>query len=326
MRLTSLLLACLATCGVASAQSAKGELRVEGHEENGCSGLHHPGDHLRCYVSFAGETEFTKVEVVFNLPENPDPKARGKYINFVLRDSRKIGEGTYEVSGELPECYSGTYVLVAISAVAGEKGYRLYSNGYQFQSGQKVEFVNDTPEPPKESPPDPDKVAKPAIAGLSTLTLPYEDEEELAREAAKRKAAVGVPTVVDEQKNSCGGIHNPGDTMVCLVSFSGEPRFYSVILDFGLRTQMRGDQLGMCNGVLLEKSERVDAQTFRVSGKVPLCASGKYQVNEVAASEMRWSAYNGERVDGGVVMFLRNEDRGTFPDVKSVGEKAPKEE
>jgi len=309
---------------VAWAQSTKGELRVEGREENGCSGLHHPGDHLRCYVSFAGKTDFTKVEVVFNLPENPDPKARGKYINFVLRDSRKIDEGTYEVSGELPECYSGTYVLVAISAAAGEKGYRLYSNGYQFQSGQKVEFVNDTPEPPKEVPLE--KLATPAIVGLSNLMLPVEDEQELVREAAKRKALVGLPTVVDEKKNSCGGIHNPGDTLVCLVSFSGEPKFYSVILNFGLRTQMRGDQLGMCNGVLLQKSERVDARTFRVSGEVPLCASGKYQVDEVVASEMRWSAYNGDRVDGGIVMFLRNEDRETFPDVKSVGQKAPKEE
>ena len=199
----------------------------------------------------------------------------------------------------------------------------MYTNGYQFQSGQKVEFVNDTPEPPKELPGE--MLALPLRFGSgNSLTLP--DEEELAREAEKRKAAVGVPSVLEEKKNSCGGIHQPGDTMECLVSFSGEPRFYSVILNFGLRTQMRGDQLGMCNGLLLQKSERVDAHTFRVSGEVPLCASGKYQVNDVVATEMRWSAYNGERVDGEIVMFLRNEDRETFPDVKSVRDKAPKEE
>src|SRR4029077_13928302 len=219
MRLTSLLLLSAITCGVAWAQGTKGELRVDGREENGRGGLHHPGDHLRCYVSFAGKTDFTKVEVVFNLPENPPPKARGAYINFVLRDSRKIDERTYEVSGELPECYSGTYVLAAISAAAGERGYRLYSNGYQFQSGQKVEFVNDTPEPPKEVPPE--MLARPAM-GLSSYRGPDEEEvAEMAREAEKRKAAVGVPSVLEEKKNSCGGNHQPGDMMECLVSFSG---------------------------------------------------------------------------------------------------------
>lgn len=323
MRLTGLLMLCLVTCGMACAQKAKDEPQVEGREENGCSGLHHPGDHLRCYVTFAGKTEFTNVSLSFNLPENPDPKARGKYINFVLRDSRKIDERTYEVSGELPECYSGTYVLAAISAVAGEKGYRLYSNGYQFQSGQKVEFVNDTPEPPKELPME--KQAMPAMVTPSSIrSMP--DEKELEREAAERKGRVGVPAVREGKKNSCGGIHKPGDMMECLVSFSGEPKFHSVILNFGLRTQMRGDQAGMCNGVLLQKSERVDDRTFRVSGEVPWCASGKYQVNEVVATEMRWSAFNGERVDGEIVMYLRNEDPETFPDVKSVGEKGPKEE
>ena len=325
MRLTSLLFVCLVTCGMAWAQKSKDEPQVDGHEQNGCGGLHHPGDHLRCYVTFAANTDFTKVELVFNLPENPDPKARGKYINFVLRDTRKVDERTYEVSGELPECYSGTYILAAISAVAGETGYRLYSNGYQFQSGQKVDFVNDTPEPPKEVLPE--KLAVPATVGLSSVRGPYEEElAEMAGEAEKRKTAVGVPSVLEEKKNSCGGMHKPGDTMECLVSFSGEPKFYSVVLDFGLRTQMRGDQLGMCNGVVLQKSERVDAHTFRVSGEVPACASGKYQVDDVVASEMRWSAYNGERVDGEIVMFLSNEDRETFPDVKSVRDKPPKEE
>lgn len=248
-------------------------------------------------------------------------------MNFVLGESRRIGEGTYEVSGVLPECYTGKYVLAAISAGAEEKGYRLYSNGYQFHSQLSVDFVNDTPEPELKEEPKQELDGKQVL-----LARPVEgpmvpiDEEELEREAAARKAAVGVPAVGEGEKRSCGGVHKPGEIMECLVSFSGEPKFRSVLLNFGLRTQMRGDQGGMCNGVLLQNSERIEAKTFRVSGVVPWCASGKYQVNDVVASEMRWSAFNGERVDGNVVMYLRNEDSEQFPDVKSVQGKDPKKE
>jgi hypothetical protein len=237
-----------------------------------------------------------------------------------------VGKGAYEVRDVLEDCYSGQYVLAAISAGMGAKGYRLYSNGYQFQSGLSMVFANDTPEPKEEHPEE----AQEAPGSKQAQILPGTgqgpwvpiDEEELEREAAALKAAVGVPSVTETEKRTCGGIHKPGDDMECLVSFSGEPKFYSVLLNFGLRTQMRGDQGGMCNGVLLQKSGRVDAKRFRVSGQVPWCASGKYQVNEVVASEMRWSTFNGERVDGNVVMYLRNEDRSTFPDVKAVDEQA----
>ena len=214
---------------------------------------------------------------------------------------------------------------VMVSAGMGDnKGYRLYSNGYQFQSDLALDFVNDTPEP-KEVPPEMPKDKLPLVSvPISRPAVPI-DEEELEKEAAARKAAVGVPSVVEGKAHSCGGVHKPGEEMECLVTFSGQPKFYSVILNFGLRTEMRGDQRGMCNGVLLLKSEIVDPKTFRVSGEVPWCASGKYQVNEVVASEMRWSSFNGERVDGNVVMYLRNEDSERFPGVKAVGDKAPKE-
>jgi hypothetical protein len=309
-----ILLVCLALQGMLLAQTPHGQLQIEERTEKGCSGVYYSGDKISCVVVFDGDPEFSHLELVFNLERQPAPNTPGKYLSFVLRESHKIERGAYEASGIVDECYTGTYVLAAISAGVGEKGYRLYSNKYQFHSGLKVEFVNNAPKPteaPREV--QPEELVLPITKPLVPI-----DEEELEREAAERKRAVGVPTVKESPKGLCGGVHKPGDEMECVVSFSGEPKFYSVLLSFGLRTQTRGDQGGMCNGVLLQKSEKVDANTFLVSGPVPWCASGKYQVNEVMASEMRWSSFNGERVDGNVVMYLRNEDSNLFPEVKAV--------
>src|ERR1700686_3466699 len=131
--------------GIAEAQMMKNAPGVVERGNGNCSGKHREGDTLRCYVTFDGKVEFTHVEVVFNLPDNPAPGAPGSYINFVLRESTKVDDNTYEVSGILPNCVGGTYILAAVSAGLGEKGYRGYTNGYQFYSGLTVQFLNEAP-------------------------------------------------------------------------------------------------------------------------------------------------------------------------------------
>jgi len=290
--------------------------KIEDRSASGCSGAHHPGDAMTCYVVFAGKPEFTHVELVFNYPDKVEPRAKGKFINFVLRESRKVDDQTYEVSGEVGDCISGTYILAAVSAKMGEAGYRLYTNGYQFESALTVDVINDLPESTEEK--------EMRLTGPAPHQAPAVDTSFETIQAKSRrdpvKLAAGTPRVWEETKGACGGEHVPGDKLECMVSFDGAPQFASVMLNFGLRSEIRADERGICNGVLLLESERVDERTYRVRGRAPMCATGTYQVDQVVAGQSSWSTVLDETVKGNVSIRLRNDRRNEFPDVKKVAE------
>jgi len=290
--------------------------KIEDRSSNGCSVTHYPGDEMTCYVVFAGKPEFTHVELVFNYPDKVEPRAKGKFINFVLRESRKVDDQTYEVSGEVGDCISGKYILAAVSAKLGESGYRLYTNGYQFESALTVDVINDLPESVEEK--------------EMRLTVPAPHRApavDTSLEAIKAKSqrdplklAAGTPRVWEETKGACGGEHVPGDKLECMVSFDGAPPFVGVMLNFGLRSGIRADEKGICNGVLLLESERVDDRTYRVTGRAPMCATGTYQVDQVVSDESSWSTVLEETVKGNISIRLRNDRRDAFPEVKKVAE------
>jgi hypothetical protein len=62
-------------------------------ETNSCGGLHRRGDRITSYVTFAATADLTHVEVVFNLEDDNGG-------NLVLRESRRVGAKTYEVSDQ----------------------------------------------------------------------------------------------------------------------------------------------------------------------------------------------------------------------------------
>lgn len=307
--------------GIAQAQTTNAP-GVSERENGNCSGRHRQGDTLRCYVKFDGKVNFTHVEVVFNLPDNPPPGAPGSYINFVLRESTKVDENTYEVSGVLPDCVGGTYILAAVSASLGEKGYRGYTNGYQFYNKLTVEFLNEAVPKPIEGKDEAGINQGLAIAGPSTTFVP--DFEKAEKEADKEEAALrlkfGSPRIWEKRKGECGGLHEPGEELTCIVTFSGNPDMGGVFLNFNLRTPVRESQKGMCNGILLQKSERIDDQTYRVSGKLPLCASGRYTLAQVveAGGGFQW---NEPEFVSSVLLYLRNVDTSSFPNVRAVTDK-----
>lgn len=290
--------------------------KIEDRDKNGCSGTHYPGDLMTCYVVFGGKAEFTHVEVVFNFPDKVEPRAKGKFINFVLRESRKVDDQTYEVSGEVGDCISGKYILAAVSAKLGESGYRLYTNGYQFDSALTVDVINDLPESKDE---EERRLTGPAPHEVPVANASVEEIKAKA-ELEALKLAAGTPRVWEEKKGACGGEHVPGDKLECMVSFNGDPQFAGVILNFGMRSEIRVDEKGICNGVLLLDSERVDERTYRVTGKAPMCATGTYQVDQVVSGAAQWSTVIGETVNGSISIRLRNNRRDEFPDVKKVAE------
>jgi len=290
--------------------------KIEDRSSNGCSGTHYPGDEMTCYVVFAGKPEFTHVELVFNYPDKAEPRAKGKFINFALRESRKVDDQTYEVSGEVRDCISGKYILAAVSAKLGEAGYRLYTNGYQFESALTVDVINDLPESVEEK--------EMRLTGPAPHQTPAVDiSVETMKAKSQRdplKLAAGTPRVWEENKGACGGEHVPGDKLECMVSFDGAPPFVGVMLNFGLRSGIRADEKGICNGVLLLESERVDEKTYRVRGIAPMCATGTYQVDQVVSDRSSWSTVLEETIRGNISIRLRNDRRGAFPEVKKLAE------
>lgn len=308
----------LFACSCLEAQEPADVPRVLAPEKSKCGGTHRPGDTLTCVVVFDGDPEFDKVEVVFNLPENPPPNHRGSYINFVLRISRKVAPGTYEVSDVLPDCVPGEYILAAVSAGITGKGYRLYSNGYGFHSQLTVDFEND----PKEfDNPVNDKLE--AEGGTSPiLTLPEALDPSLFPPVTGILKLAAPEDLSEREKTVSGEPHQPGDKITVRVTFDGDTNFNSVILNFNMQTPVPEDQLGLCNGFLLDKTKLIDAQTYEVTGVLQACASGRYFVSDITvfAPAGRSHLYKlGAEFKSRFVLDLHNEHQTLFPNVKLVG-------
>jgi hypothetical protein len=295
-----------------------------------CAGTHYWGDQIRCYVTFRGEPDFTHVEVVFNLPTDKfrqeDPAQPGKFINFVLRDSQKIDRDTYAVSGILSDSVPGIYILAAVSASSG-RGYRLYTNGYAFWSAMAMRVK--APAARKTLEPGPLKQPVPSVYVTNANPELGTDRVTWAKPSAKTPLEISRNLNTTERRarsnRACGGIHKPGDTLICYVVFENADDSNSVQLDFGtpVGAIVRG---GLCNGFFLDKSERIDARTFRVSGSIPWCTSFKYVLTTVLVqSKSRGNVQyqNGADFKSDVIVQLKNSNRTFFPGIKSVSPEQP---
>jgi len=72
--------------------------------------------------------------------------------NCVLRESRKIDDRTYAVSGSLSTCPSGAYTLAGVIASRG-KAYRLYQAGFGLSSQIALKIEQPVLEQKPEQPP-----------------------------------------------------------------------------------------------------------------------------------------------------------------------------
>jgi hypothetical protein len=326
----SLLLFYVVLCSNATAQNLPKGLSVSEGKQNDCGGKHQPGDRLTCRVVFDGKSEFTKVEVVFNLQTEKDADQIGMFINFVLRDSQKVGNQIYEVSGVLPpQNASGVYLLSAVSASMGERGYRLYQNGYGFKSDITFDFRNPASSVVKTVEPDNQTILGPA----TNIEIKPETEEEVRKrfpplvgisENAPTSSSSRGPSAWfhhNFKQESCGGSHKPGERLTCYISFEQDAAFYSIFVNFNRLTEIPKDQLGLCGSFLLQVTQKVDFRTYKITGVLPACAAGRYYISDVSARS----------ADGGMHLYncrallksdttvdLRNSHQKLFPDVKNV--------
>jgi hypothetical protein len=267
-------------------------------ERNSCGGLHRRGDRITCYVTFAAAADLTHVEVVFNFED-------GKGGNLVLRESRRVGAKTYEVSGRVSDSRPGNYRLAAVTAARGS-AYRLYQAGFGLSSEitLEVENVSVKPEPRvpsrfREQGFATGSIANPAKAGpLEPHAFPEVEIVNSSHSPANAFAAMTRPLERLVQKNRCGGKHRPGERLSCRLQFDNavELSALSILLDMDDRdrtlpyNRRPEDQRGLCSSFVFEQHRKINARTYEVGGTLPACGSGRYFLSEITA----FSACNGD--------------------------------
>jgi hypothetical protein len=95
-----------------------------------CEAGHQPGSKVTCYVRFAGPSAFTTIYLSFSMQRVPSDQS-GLCGAFMFRESKKIGRRTYRVTGVLPPCANGSYLLSNLVAFT-LTGMRSYQEGIDF--------------------------------------------------------------------------------------------------------------------------------------------------------------------------------------------------
>jgi hypothetical protein len=80
------------------------------------------------------------------------------------------------------------------------------------------------------------------------------------------------------------GVRHPGEVLTYTVTFASAFTPSSVVLEFELADSVDPSQMGMCRDLPLQLSAPTTTQpgtTFNVTGTIPKCASGTYQLKEI---------------------------------------------
>jgi hypothetical protein len=309
-------------------------------KQDNCGGVHQPGDLLTCYVTFEGKPEFTSLEIVFNLPREDKPRQHGSFINFILRDTMKVGPQTYAVSGVLPDCVPGAYILAAVSAHTphdwkqygnlGELNVLIVNDSgppqrMDLANKQQQAFTRQSPEIVQTTPPDPDIFPRiKEIRAASRITPPPEDLVHLIRNLFTRP-------------DRCGGLHNQGDMLACRITFVGDPQLRTVTLAF-MRDEKQTSQYQnqLCRGFVLGtqgQAPREDDGTYEVTTTIPKCGSGKYRMVAVGAfgysgtddTKLYYKNYaNGTDFRSRIELRLKDTAHNTFPAIVVVSQTPPR--
>lgn len=255
-----------------------------------CGGTHSFGDRITCYVRFASPTDFDKVEIEFNR------QAPGGGGDIILRESRKLSQYTYEVTGMVGPGLPGAYALVNIQAIKGG-AYRSYMKDFNLETDITIQ-VDELPEPresptvaasPTYAPAGTNPIAllknvksRPELPDITFLGSIPPNSGFLARMKASARHFIG--------KDRCGGRHAPNDRLTCYVQFGKAIDPTTLFASFGATDtattdRTPKDQVGLCLAFALRKFEKVDSRLFIMSGHVPSCRSGQYRLSDIVARQ-----------------------------------------
>jgi hypothetical protein len=287
------------------------------------------GDGLTCYVTFTGSANLTSVAVEFSSRE----KDGG---NCVLRESRRLNDRTYEVSGTIKQCPAGTYTLADVTAVR-EKAFRLYQAGFGLHTDIMIE-IEKAPVVEKPQPiavPTEQKGFRTGHNGPQRVAPCRPDLRDIEAIGSAVPNGNGFIRLLGRvvRKNGCGGIHRPGDSLTCYLRFADDAELSGLSISFDTYqlesavpySQRPRDQRGLCGGFLFDGYKKIDSRTYQVSGLLPECRSARYLLSEVTAfgvdglDRCPSREYLGESaVKKPVVLRLKNSHQTRFPELKEV--------
>ncbi len=328
-RLLGLTVVVFSLLGLAQGTPASGDAAAD---RASCGGTHRPGERITCYVSFEADADFTSLSVQFNLHGEEKPRQHGTYSNLILRDATKISARTYAVSGVVPDCMPGTYVLSSIIA-------RTSDDWQHYRNLDPLDLIieNDSPAPePAKAPPS----GSPEV----THTQPPEPNTFPRIRYIHPAPATQSPSAdlvhlvrwIFNRPSPCGGTHDQGDKLACLIKFERHPQFTVVVLHF-IRDEKRTDRrqsqrlIGFALGTE-ERKTRGKEDAYKVTATIPRCASGKYRGYVISAA-----GYSGgdstklffkDYIEGTdyrtrIVLRVKDTSPRRFPTIQSVGNMQP---
>ncbi|HVG92245.1 MAG TPA: hypothetical protein VNB54_12210, partial [Alphaproteobacteria bacterium] len=167
----------------------------------------------------------------------------------------------------------------------------------------------------------------------STLYLVKENFEAASSPKGKSSESFSDPARIPDSvrikgtplDRACEGGHTPGSKITCYVIFDGDFALIALYLSF-YNPYVQPDQGGLCNSFMFQEKERVSADTYKVTGVLPACASGAYLLTSVQAhtvggvhSYSSGSNYQNQYP----VAWLENPHQTLLPDVIYVGSNPP---
>ena len=303
-------------------------------QQDTCGGKHTTAEHLTCYVTFDGASDLPRIEVEFNL------QAQGGG-NCVLRESRKIDDRTYAVSGSLSMCPSGAYTLAGVIA-SRAKAFRQYQGGFGLSSQIALQIeqpvlVQEPQQPPSELL-DHHGFRHKGVTAPKQLNpcVPDFPEIKTIRPAPPAASTVGRVTMwFRRSTNRCGGKHAPGDRLACHLRFSKAMDLSGLTVGFEMDDRDRSvpydqrpkDQQGLCTSfVFYEDYKKIDSRTYEITGLLPACGSARYFLSEVTAfragdADLNCPSRNytsAADIKKPVTFRLENSNQTLFPDLIGV--------
>lgn len=330
-KLATVLVACTLLPSAMAAQKSS----LYGTKSDDCGGVHRPGDRITCYVTFASSTDFTDLQVQFNVPDDQKPRAHGSYLNFILGDTKKINPQTYAVSGVVGNCVPGTYKLATVSARTRNDA-QLYSN----VGDLSIVIENDSGDAAANLKADQTRLKMLASMVPHIIENPPPDATVFPKILWIRPAPAAAPPIVDlvtlfgrllHKPDSCGGKRKQGETITCRIQCQGNPLFQTVGFSFhryGTKaTLYQSQECGGFSVATPQHAAPLAPGLYEVKGPIPRCSSDKYRITWVTAfgysagESTNLYVHNyrrGRDFSSSIVLHLQDTTRSEFPAVVKV--------
>jgi hypothetical protein len=286
---------------------------LSGNDGNtACGGRHKEGDTIVCYVAFRTDPTLDNLELGFLGPSDGNGDASN---NIILRESHKVCPGVFAVSGRVESVVPGNFVPVSILAAVRPNAWRNYGNVYGFKSDAVLTIE-------KAVGPN----SKTSVPGTGNPSTESQSLSAYSRPPPDPHIFPSLESIHGKKPTTpCEGGHKPGSKISCYVTFAGASSFTMLTSAFYSRV-VPEDEAGLCSSVVFRESRKISKHTYKITGMLPACASGKYVLSSLVAhtaTDMRVYNNGSDYKDDVPVIRLDNPHQTLFSEIIYVGAASP---